>query len=1038
MDDISSLNTQKDNSLNESLNSFLNEELLKILDDLKIKGEIEDKNHPLAIFLKEKGKKLKKSRIKYSYTNAQTLWREFKADDKIYLFRITSKINDSIKDLIRNEFKIHGECEKMNNISTEFVCYYFSDFLNFSVFITDDYYTLEEILTNTNLPNFSNEDSLIEFTKDELFSSVFETVKNLKRNEQQYCICPYITPSDLLYTESVGKQFFLFTEVFLKVDSTEKEIEIELNNKKVKDWLAPEFVKNKGKLTFASNIGCLGNLFFKIALNENPKKPMNIDKNSIYKELIYKCMEIDIKKRWSLNEIEKYLNENNFEEKEEEIKRKEKEAKENLKNELLNLIDKDNNSENYVINNQEIENKDNNNLNKLNENKEVSNKNIIIMRQDIENNELIINDNENQIKIDENGMNANENKKEELLNNKVCKNEENLEGDIKDNENKINNKIFKENLEKFKNEIEINNKLIEIKNNDIKQAEEIYKKQIEEEKRKKIEEDNKKKEEEEIKKAEEERLDLKEYEKLDDELKKLNEIAEKNKKEELKRKKEEEEEKEKKEKERLEKEKIEKEKKEKEKLEKEKKEQEYREKERQRKEMLENIRKELAKKKMEIEMQEKKRKEEEERKKKEEEKKKNEQEHAKNYPDGISSINENIANKEIKYVHLEINFKKEAKEIEIFDIFGPSKPGFKFINIEGNKYYVVFPFYKFNKLKKLIFGIRDIDKKELINDNEIGSEYLKFNIENQQWELNILKKEHSEMVFNIFNVPKEINKIFYLKFLNKLNLKNYTFSLDCIREVTSILNIQEILDLIMEIGINELSEELIRILIDRKIDIYQISQYLEKHKNGKFKNNFYDIAPNIIFLLYHKNIKVEEKLKVNDKEENNYDQRKCLLSLDPNIPMNLYPDNYQKDLIDNTTSNLGKSIFDDGKYLEIKRKDINKKLSEFNENQKSHELKEITCILTDSTVKKISQIEFGILANIPIIIQGFTSSGKSFLSIVASKINKRECLSIALSEHTTIEDLLGRDVIKSDSSIAFIPGILLLAYKEGKTLILDE
>ena len=266
MDDISSLNTQKDNSLNESLNSFLNEELLKILEDLKIKGEIEDQNHPLAIFLKEKGKKLKKSRIKYSYTNAQTLWREFKADDKIYLFRITSKINDSIKDLIRNEFKIHGECEKMNNISTEFICYYFSDFLNFSVFITDDYYTLEEILTKKNLPNFSNEDSFIEFQKDELFSSVFETVKNLKRNEQQYCICPYITPSDLLYTESVGKQFFLFTEVFLKVDSTEKEIEIELNNKKVKDWLGPEFVKNKGKLSFASNIGCLGNLFLKLLL----------------------------------------------------------------------------------------------------------------------------------------------------------------------------------------------------------------------------------------------------------------------------------------------------------------------------------------------------------------------------------------------------------------------------------------------------------------------------------------------------------------------------------------------------------------------------------------------------------------------------------------------------------------------------------------------------------------------------------------------------------------------------------------------------
>ncbi len=72
------------------------------------------------------------------------------------------------------------------------------------------------------------------------------------------------------------------------------------------------------------------------------------------------------------------------------------------------------------------------------------------------------------------------------------------------------------------------------------------------------------------------------------------------------------------------------------------------------------------------------------------------------------------------------------------------------------------------------------------------------------------------------------------------------------------------------------------------------------------------------------------------------------------------------------------------------------------------------------------------------IIQGFTSAGKSFLSKISCKINKKEYLSTALSEHTTIEDLLGRDNIKNDSSIAFIPGILLLAYTEGKTLILDE
>ena len=31
----------------------------------------------------------------------------------------------------------------------------------------------------------------------------------------------------------------------------------------------------------------------------------------------------------------------------------------------------------------------------------------------------------------------------------------------------------------------------------------------------------------------------------------------------------------------------------------------------------------------------------------------------------------------LKYIHLEIKFKTGFKEIEIFDISGPSKPGYK-------------------------------------------------------------------------------------------------------------------------------------------------------------------------------------------------------------------------------------------------------------------------------------------------------------------------------------------------------------------------
>jgi len=55
-----------------------------------------------------------------------------------------------------------------------------------------------------------------------------------------------------------------------------------------------------------------------------------------------------------------------------------------------------------------------------------------------------------------------------------------------------------------------------------------------------------------------------------------------------------------------------------------------------------------------------------------------------------------------------------------------------------------------------------------------------------------------------------------------------------------------------------------------------------------------------------------------------------------------------------------------------------------------------------------------------------------------SKIKKRKCNSIILSEHTTIEDLLGRDYINIDNSIIFKPGLLLNAFIEGKTIILDE
>ena len=370
---------------------------------------------------------------------------------------------------------------------------------------------------------------------------------------------------------------------------------------------------------------------------------------------------------------------------------------------------------------------------------------------------------------------------------------------------------------------------------------------------------------------------------------------------------------------------------------------------------------------------------------------------------------------------------------------GPSKPGYKVIKYENSKYYIVFPFYK-AKRGKILFGIREIETNKLMNNLDIKeNDYLKYNNGEKRFELEIIKENSEFMIFNIYNVPKEINKISYLKFVHKLNLKDddNIFSLSCIKEFTKTLKYNEIIDLIMEVGINQLSEKLIIILKERNCEIYQISDYLEKNKNTKFKDKEYKIlAPNIIYNFVHLNDENEEKLKI--LEENFQSERNCLLCCDKNIPISLYSENYQKDLIDKTSKNLGNlSIEENTKLQEMKEK-IKKKLSDYNQNQKLNNSKEIACILTDTTVKKISQLESGIQANIPMIIQGFTSAGKSFLSNVASKINNRECLSTALSEHTTTEDFLGRDIIKDDSSITFVPGILLLAYTEGKTLILDE
>ena len=124
--------------------------LNEILNDLNLRGKITKNDHPLVQYIKSNKNKMQDSKIKYSYIQS-AIWKEYKIDeDCIYLFRIVSRIDKSAKDLIIKEYKIHEENEEINNYCPEFICFYFSNFLNFCVFKFNKYFTLEEILKQNN------------------------------------------------------------------------------------------------------------------------------------------------------------------------------------------------------------------------------------------------------------------------------------------------------------------------------------------------------------------------------------------------------------------------------------------------------------------------------------------------------------------------------------------------------------------------------------------------------------------------------------------------------------------------------------------------------------------------------------------------------------------------------------------------------------------------------------------------------------------------------------------------------------------------
>ena len=60
---------------------------------------------------------------------------------------------------------------------------------------------------------------------------------------------------------------------------------------------------------------------------------------------------------------------------------------------------------------------------------------------------------------------------------------------------------------------------------------------------------------------------------------------------------------------------------------------------------------------------------------------------------------------------MEIKSKENIKDLEIYDIYGPSKSGFKFNNFQNDKIFAIIPFYKISKLKKIIFWNKKYQKQ---------------------------------------------------------------------------------------------------------------------------------------------------------------------------------------------------------------------------------------------------------------------------------------------------------------------------------------
>ncbi|KAG4105393.1 hypothetical protein H8356DRAFT_1027608 [Neocallimastix lanati (nom. inval.)] len=360
---------------------------------------------------------------------------------------------------------------------------------------------------------------------------------------------------------------------------------------------------------------------------------------------------------------------------------------------------------------------------------------------------------------------------------------------------------------------------------------------------------------------------------------------------------------------------------------------------------------------------------------------------------------------------------------------------FSLLYFTFSMYFSVVPFYIYNNMKSLVYGVRGqfnstrefaLSKPKLLKiNNNINGYKLKLSNGKLDKNLNVYKP--------IYN-----NELEYLRQISLINPKNYEYPYHYLSELTDSLSNEELVDIILKTGFNEFTDVILSIFGSRNPLLKDISNYIEStHKVG---SNEYNNAPKFIHKLIQKTKKINEVKYKNEKEQDIViGENKSEFLCDSEF---LYSGNNKtndnKNIISDTIKALDSKDISSLKF--INKNYCKEKIEEYN-NSVEGQKKKLNVIQTTETINKIKLISVGILSNIPIIIQGFTSAGKSFISIVSSVIHRMQYpISTALSENTTVEDLLGRLVLqrKNSSMMSFVPGILLTAYTEGRILILDE